>query len=236
MAETTTRGLIGLVEDDDSIRELVEMNLTSEGYDVRAFYSVEQLQSQYAVEDFDLLLLDIMLPGKSGLEFAGHLHEKEIIVPVLIISALGQEGKITEAYQTGVIDYIVKPFEISHLLLKIRNLMYHFLPKPEVELPDKVGIAKIDWNLHQVSNTKETIALTPRETQALIYFLENPDRIVSRNELIEKIWGPNVYVSGRNVDNFLVKFRRLFEEDPSKPEVFVTYPKKGYAYRNNASD
>lgn len=230
-ANAANRAVIAIVEDDDSIRELMEFNLKENGFMVEAFFSSEQIERNFDPIRYDLILLDLMLPGKSGFQFIDFLREKNVVIPVLIISAIDQESKISEAYRLGVIDYIVKPFEMELLLLKVKNLLYHFVKRMTAPLPEKIGVAEIDWDLMQISARGSFFHLTPKEAQALTYFIENPDRIISRKELIEHIWGPDVYVSGRNVDNFLVKFRRIFEHDAGSPSIFLTFPKKGYAYK-----
>ena len=229
------RTSIALVEDDDTIRELIEINLKSENYQVDSFFSIEQLEKNYKPGLYDLLILDIMLPGKSGLTFAEKLYSTSSTIPTLFISALNQEAKIREAYRLGAIDYIIKPFAIDLLLQKIRNLLLHFIPRTgEVNLPIEVGTGKINWDLMEITtSTKETVNLSPKESQALLYFLQNPNRIITRKELISYIWGEDVFVSGRNIDNFLVKFRKLFEADASDPKIFLTFLKKGYACRLN---
>ncbi len=225
------RAQIAVVEDDDSIRELLTLNLQNEGFGVDACFSVEQLERKSDTLVYDLLILDVMLPGDSGLTFAHKLREKNINIPILFISALGRQDKIESAYEAGAIDYIVKPFEISHLLAKVKNLLFHFVKRHEAPLTNKVGRAIIDWDLLQVQSGDETHILTPKEAAVLVYFLKNPNKVVPRQQLIEKIWGDDVYVTSRSIDNFLVKFRKWFEEDPAEPRLFITFPKKGYAYR-----
>ncbi|MDH5716175.1 MAG: response regulator transcription factor [Spirochaetia bacterium] len=221
---------IALVEDDDSIRQLIELNLKHEKYQVHSFFSTEQLERKFKISEFDILLLDIMLPGENGLIFAERLNKNNISIPILFISALGQEDKIQKAYELGAIDYIVKPFSIETLLAKIRNLLKHFIRRETGALPSKIGKAVIDWDLLKVKNDEEILILSPKEAEALTYFIHNPNKIITRKELISQIWGSDVFVSGRNIDNFLVKFRRFFEENPASPKIFITYPRKGYAY------
>ena len=221
---------IALVEDDDSIRELIEMNLKHEGFHVDSFFSSEQLERKHSASDFEIILLDIMLPGENGLVFAEKLKKGNVMVPILFISALGQEEKIKKAYSLGAIDYIIKPFSIETLIAKIRNLTTHFIKKHAATLPNKIGAVSINWDLLQIIRDDEETILSPKEAEALAYFLKNPNKVITREELISEIWGANVYVSGRNIDNFLVKFRKLFEKNPAAPKVFITYPRKGYAY------
>ncbi|MES0488843.1 MAG: response regulator transcription factor [Leptospirales bacterium] len=227
------KAYIALVEDDDTIRELLTLNLQNAGFDVDSFFSIEQLERKTKAAEYDLLILDIMLPGMNGLNYAKKLREESQNVPILFISALGQEDKIRMAYEAGAIDYIVKPFEIEHLLLKIRNLLFLFIRRASAPLPSKVGMATIDWELMQVNKEDSTHILTPKEAKILIYFFENPNKVISRQELMDNVWGENVYVTSRNIDNFLVKFRKWFEKDPANPVLFITYPKKGYAFKKN---
>lgn len=231
MVNTIRQTHIALVEDDDTIRELIQLNLLSEKYKVDAFFSVEQLEKKFYPNYYDLIILDIMLPGKNGLSFAEKLHKEKIFIPILFISALGHKEKIKAAYEVGAIDYIVKPFEIDLLLYKIRNLLLFFSPRKHKEtLPQTIGQSQVNWSLMEVKTPSgKKYKLTPKESAALHYFVQNKNRIVSRNELMETVWGEDVFISGRNVDNFLVKFRKLFEQDPGNPKLFITYPKKGYA-------
>jgi DNA-binding response OmpR family regulator len=222
---------LALVEDDDAIRELLTINLQKEGFIVDSFFSVEQLERKNEGMFYDLLLLDIMLPGENGLAYAQKLRNRGVNVPILFISALGQEDKIKTAYSAGAIDYIIKPFEVDNLLAKVKNLAYYFVKRHSAPLPQKIGRARINWSLLQVETDSENHLLTPKEAKVLIHFVENPNKIINRKELIETVWGDDVYVTSRNIDNFLVKFRKWFEEDPSNPRLFITYSKKGYAYK-----
>lgn len=225
--------MIFVVEDDDTIRELIELNLKAEGYQVHSFFSVEQMERKKKEGMCDLLLLDIMLPGINGLQYVKNLKKNGTFIPILFISALNQEDKINTAYEIGAIDYIIKPFEITNLLFKIRNLLHHFSPRRAAPLPSKLGKHEINWDLLQVQSPEGVqTTLTGKEAEALAYFMDNEKKIITRQELIEKIWGEDKLLSGRNVDNFLVKFRKIFEDDPAKPSHFLTYPKKGYAFQS----
>jgi DNA-binding response OmpR family regulator len=232
MTETSERNkaYIALVEDDDAIRELLAINLQGIGFRVDSFFSTEQMTRKSETLPYDLLILDIMLPGENGLKFAQNLQKKEQNIPILFISALGNEEKIKQAYLAGAIDYVVKPFEIQQVLLKIQNLLFYFVKRHTAPLPSKIGNASLDWDLMKVLKGEEEYILTPKEAKVLIHFVENPNQIIERKKLIELVWGKDVYVTSRNVDNFLVKFRKWFEDDPANPRIFITYPKKGYAY------
>jgi len=223
---------IALIEDDDSIRELLVLNLQSEGFIVDSYFSIEQLERKKGTVVYDLLILDIMLPGINGITYAQKLKQENAHTPILFISALFQEEKVKMAYEAGAIDYIVKPFEIEQFLIKIKNLLYYFVKRHDAPLPSKIGNVTINWDLMAIVVKGEKFVMTPKEASVLIYFLKNPNKIVTRAELIKNIWGDDVYVSSRNIDNFMVKFRKWFEEDPTDPKIILTYPRKGYAYKS----
>jgi len=231
MEQSRNNTLIALVEDDDSIRELLTLNLQGAGFQVQSFFSVEQLDRKMQSVSFDLIVLDIMLPGENGLSYAKKLNKAEKNIPILFISAIDQQAKIAQAYENGAIDYIVKPFEVEMLLMKVKNLLYYFVRRHSAPLPNRIGDAIINWDMMTVEKEGKTYTLTPKEAEVLLYFVENPNNVIERKQLIMKIWGNDVYVTSRNIDNFLVKFRKWFEEDPSNPSLFITYPKKGYAYK-----
>jgi len=228
------KAFIALVEDDDGIRELLSINLQGIGFRVDSFFSTEQMMRKSESLPYDLIILDIMLPGENGLKFAQNLQKKEQNIPILFISALGHEEKIRQAYLAGAIDYVVKPFEIQQVLMKIQNLLFYFVKRHTAPLPSKIGETSIDWDLMKVSKGGEEYIMTPKEARVLIHFVENPNQIIDRKKLIELVWGKDVYVTSRNVDNFLVKFRKWFEADSVNPKIFITYPKKGYAYNTQA--
>ncbi len=220
---------IALVEDDDSNRELISMNLQHAGFEVASFFSVEHL-AKTELADYDLLLLDIMLPGKSGIDFARELQASGLHLPVLFVSALSQADSIQKAYEAGAIDYIIKPINIDNLLMKIRNLLFYFVKREQPGMPDRVGEAIIDWNLLKAHRGDQDFKLSLKEVRALMHFVKNPGKVISRKEISEEVWGRDVFVANRSIDNFLVKFRRIFEKDAAQPKIFITYPKQGYAY------
>ena len=224
---------IAIIEDDDSMRELLRLNLKAEEFAVDAFISVEELKKKVGdfrkiKIDYDLIILDNMLPGTSGVDFAKQLQNLKI--PILFISALNQQKKIEEAYSFGAIDYLTKPFELATLIAKVKNLSRYFIQPKQEALPNQIGNCIINWKLMNVTKKNQEFKLSVKEINALSLFLTQPNEIIGRNDLIEKIWGGSTYVSTRNIDNIVVKLRRIFEEDPSNPKLFKTYPKKGYAY------
>ncbi|MCS6971703.1 MAG: response regulator transcription factor [Turneriella sp.] len=218
---------IAIVEDDDTIRTLLAENLRRAGFTVSAFFSAEQLERQLD-QNFHLLLLDIMLPGKSGIALLETLKKRGLDLPVIFITASEQESHTDAAFAAGAIDYIVKPFNLKHLLQKIENLLNR-IKAPAAEGAVLIGEGRFYPSLQLVRRGQKEYKLTPSETAALEYFLRNPNRIISRDELKQNLRPGKGGL--RNMDNHILKFRRLFEQEPKKPRHFITIPRKGYALR-----
>lgn len=229
---TTLKKHIAIVEDDDNIRELLAENLRRAGYQVSAFFTAEQFEKKDD-SGYQMLLLDIMLPGKSGIALLKELKEKEIKFPVILITASEQETHIDAAFGAGAIDYIVKPFNLKHLLQKIENLFAQLntAGSNDKQSSYAIGAGKFNPQLNIATREKKEYKLTPAEAAALLYFLRNPNRIISREELQKSLGDENTKLASRNLDNYVLKFRKIFEPDPKAPVIFVTIPRKGYALK-----
>lgn len=223
---------IAIVEDDDGIRELIAENLKRAGYRVSAFFTAEQFERK-SDAGYNLLLLDVMLPGKSGLQLLKDMRAKGLHFPVILVTASETETHIDTALTAGAIDYIVKPFNLKHLLLKIENLFDQIGAPAPGDKRDafSIGAGRFDPELNIVVREKKEHKLTPSEAATLTYFIENPNRIISREELQERISAQTKAISSRNLDNYILKFRKLFETDPKEPVLFVTIPRRGYALK-----
>jgi DNA-binding response OmpR family regulator len=223
---------IAVIEDDDNIRELLTENLKTAGYHVSPFFTAEQFERKVD-GGYNLLLLDIMLPGKSGIALLKDLSIKGYRFPVILVTASEQEAHIDSAFATGAIDYIIKPFNLKHLLLKIENLLEQIAAagsKGDKQLYT-IGAGIFDSELQLAIRDKKEHKLTPSEATTLHYFIQNSNRIITREELQSQISGESKNLSSRNLDNYILKFRKLFELDPKEPLLFVTIPRKGYALK-----
>lgn len=223
---------IAIVEDDDNIRDLVAEQLKRAGYRVSAYFTAEQFERKID-GGYDLLLLDIMLPGKNGLALLSDLRAQGRSFPVILVTASEQEAHIDTALAAGAIDYITKPFNLKHLLLKIENLFAQLSAVNMAEKKDiyDIGAGRFDGELNIVVRDHEEHKLTPSEANTLKYFIHNPNRIITREELQGQMAGEVRALSSRNLDNYVLKFRKLFEIDPKEPVLFVTIPRKGYALK-----
>lgn len=223
---------IAIIEDDDNIRELLAENLKHAGYHVSAFFTAEQFERKKDA-DYDMLLLDIMLPGKNGLALLKELRAAGRHIPVILVTASEQNTHMDTAFNAGAIDYIVKPFNLQHLLMKIQNLFDQFesqaAPADSGDLV--IGAGKFDPALNVAIRDRVEYKLTPSEVMTLLYFVKNPNRIITREELQNQTATDAKSMSSRNLDNYILKFRKIFELDPKTPEIFVTIPRKGYALK-----
>jgi len=218
---------IAIVEDDDSVRELLATEIKTEGYRVSTFFSAEQFEKKLSAA-YDLLLLDLMLPGKSGLELLKEMQHNKIMIPVIMLTAIGQENLIEKAYKFGVIDYVVKPFKLKTLIPKINNLLERLESKATKNEP-MIGNAKINFEFNKVIQGRNETILTAAETQVLEFLYKNPNRVITREELRKLHIDQNINHKSRIIDNYMLKFRKIFEQNPRRPEFFITVHKKGYA-------
>jgi DNA-binding response OmpR family regulator len=223
---------IAIVEDDDNIRELLAENLRRAGYQVSAFFTAEQFERKSDI-GYHMLLLDIMLPGKSGITLLKDLKAQGLDFPVILLTASEQGAHVDAAYGSGAIDYIIKPFNLKHLLQKIENLFDQFKPVGPGENRSGyvIGVGRFLPELNIVVREKKEYKLTPAEAATLLYFINNPNRIISREELQASLGDGNSSFTSRNLDNYVLKFRKLFEANPKSPVLFVTIPRKGYALK-----
>ena len=180
----------------------------------------------------DLVILDVMLPQISGLQICEKIREISS-VPILFLSAKGTTSDRIEGLKKGGTDYLVKPFDLEELLLKINILLSSKKEKAIVNryiIDEKV----IDFNTYEVLNKEEKIltTLSKKEIELLQLFINNNGKVISRNEILDKIWGINQYPTSRTIDNFVLTFRKLFEKDSKSPMFFHSVRGVGYKFTN----
>lgn len=219
-----------LVEDEPVLRKGIRLNLEEEGYIVEAFENAEVLMRDRpdllgGACPFDLAVLDVMLPGRTqGVELC-RLLKSRWPLPVVFLTARSRLEQKLEAFDAGADDYIVKPFELEELLARIRARLKGWRPREA-----RIGNYKIDFarDMAIQNDTGEEIRLTEKEIGILNLLLENRGRAVSRDEILDRVWGMAEFPTNRSIDNFIVKFRRIFEKDASRPVLFITRHGKGY--------
>jgi two-component system phosphate regulon response regulator PhoB len=196
-----------IVEDEPAIRELVAVNLRHAGYLARESGDADSAVTMIDAERPDLILLDWMLPGISGVDFIRRLRERASTrdIPVIMLTARAQEGDKLQGFESGADDYVTKPFSPRELLARVRAMLRRATPEAS-EDPVEIAGLRIEPATHRAFAGDVQLSLSPTEFRLLHHFLRNPDRVLSRSKLLDKVWGDAVYIEERTVD---VHIRRL---------------------------
>ena len=215
MAESEIKIL--LVEDDEALRFIVKDNLEQNGYQVEVAENGEIALHLFKENNYDLIILDVMLPKVDGFEVAKRIRIKNEQVPIIFLTARSMtEDKIT-ALTLGADDYIPKPFSMEELLLKIKIFLKRSQAHPvsNNNSSKKIGIGKYIFHPEELtlSINGNSRNLTLKEAELIRYFADNLNKVLSRNEILEKVWGSNDYFLGRSLDVFISRLRKYFKED-----------------------
>jgi DNA-binding response OmpR family regulator len=224
------KGKILVIEDDPSILRGLQLNLGMEGYVVRSAMDGEAGLALAKTERPDVLLVDLTLPKLDGLEVIRRLRETDPEVPILIVSAKGQEADKVTGLQLGADDYIVKPFSLKELLARIAAALRRRPARPATPTgPRRFGEAEVDLIARRLTVRGDVVALTAREFDLLAFFVAHPGRVYSREQLMQAVWGARYTGTARTVDNFVGRLRAHIGDDAEKPRHLETV--RGYGYR-----
>lgn len=218
-----------VVDDEEHIAALLVTNLELEGY--TAFVAPNGTKAQSIIEErhIDLVLLDVMLPDISGLELCRRIKRGRKHLPILMLSALGQSSDRINGLQSGADDYLGKPFNLTELFLRMENLLIRFQEDGMSEIQKtKLGEAIIDLTNSTIIRDNETSILTTKEADLLRFLLDHPNEAIHRKDILDKVWGYEVYPTTRTIDNFISKFRKWIEVNPNDPKVIKTVRGIGY--------
>lgn len=226
--------VILLVEDEENLHEALKLNLELEGYQVVSamdgMQAVKALQNQY----FDLMILDIMLPEMDGIEVLETIRIQNNELPVLILSAKNTSADRVMGLKKGADDYLTKPFNLEELLLRVQKLIEKnkkLLDKETVGDIYQFGKNSVDFKAQEAINKHgEHIQLSKKEAMLLKLLFENKNEVVPREKILQTVWGYNVYPTTRTIDNFILSFRKYFEEDSRNPKYFHSVRGVGYKY------
>lgn len=221
---------ICVVEDESSIAEMVKLNLEMESYEVELVLDgAEALEIFKRDFDFDLIILDVMLPNVSGVDLC-RLIRQTSQVPILFLSAKGTTADRIEGLKAGGNDYLPKPFDLEELLLRVAILL-NSIPKSTEEIVT-IGKCEVNFKTFIVVNseTKEEITLSKKEVALLQLFYSKIGEVISRSEILDKIWGKDHFPTTRTIDNFILHFRKIFEENPKEPVYFHSVRGVGYKF------
>jgi two-component system, OmpR family, alkaline phosphatase synthesis response regulator PhoP len=230
-----------VVDDEEDIVELITSSLEREGYAVIPARTGEEALELVKTKRPDLIVLDLMLPGVQGLEVCREIRgtPEHSGIPILILSAKGTEVDRILGLEMGADDYITKPFSVRELISRIRVA----LRKTTKGHQKKVGHERtfshkqlfIDFDKYEITIKDRKIELSPIQMKLLFFFAKNPGRVYSRDQLLDQVWGGEVFVTPRNVDVHISRLRRLIEEDPLKPTYIVTVTSVGYKFDDSQS-
>lgn len=224
-----------LVEDEESLALGLEYNLKEEGYIVIWARDGKEALKLFESENFDMLILDIMLPYHNGFEVAKIVRNKQPQMPILMLTArAGVEDRV-KGLELGADDYLTKPFHLDELLLRIKGMLRRkewykslTLQQPHYSF---AGF-EINFENLQCKKGKEQIQLTAYEAMVLKYLIENKGNVVTRKELLENVWHMNPEIETRTVDNFIARLRKYFEKDPSNPVYIKSIRSAGYMFQD----
>jgi two-component system alkaline phosphatase synthesis response regulator PhoP len=220
-----------LVEDEPGLVATLGDRLRAEGYKVETAQNGEEGLARATSDYFDLIILDIMLPRKSGLNVCRDLRQQGFATPILMLTARGETADKVVGLKIGADDYLSKPFEMLELLARIEALLRR-VPGTPGALPNtyKFGSVRVDFRRTEVVRDGELLAVTAREFQLLRYFIEHRGATLSRSELLREVWGYRGIGSTRTVDVHVAWLRQKLEDDPKKPKFIVTVPGFGYRF------
>ena len=228
-----------LVEDEPHIAEGLIYNLQAENYQITHVESGEDALLQLASGSFALLILDLMLPGIDGLEVCRRIRRQDLQLPILMLTARGDEQDRIAGLSEGADDYLAKPFNLKEFLLRVNALLRRSNWQQPVAANThyRFGSNSIDLNSHQAETANGSLQLTELEMKMLNLFFANQDSIISRGELLQSVWDLDPETETRTLDNFIVRLRKYFEIDPANPRHFLTIRGRGYRFiRQPAQD
>lgn len=206
------KGRILIIEDESAIREMLGYTLMKEGYACEEAEDVEQARQIINTTPPDLILLDWMLPGMSGIDFARRLRNETQTraIPIIMITAKTEEGDKVRGLDTGVDDYITKPFSTRELMARMRAVLRRYASENEQEIVEVDGLV-LDPGTYRVTVNDRIIDISPTEFKLLHFFIRHPERVYSRGQLLDQVWGQNVYVEERTVDVHIRRLRKTLE-------------------------
>jgi len=220
-----------LVEDEENIRDVVKLNLELEDYEVVTAVDGKKAIKHFKEEHFDLIVLDVMLPEIDGFQVCEQIRLTNMDVPIIFLTAKDTPADRVIGLKRGGDDYLTKPFNLEELLLRIKNLLKRTSKAPE-NSPETYafGKNKVNFITFEAVGNKGDFTLTKKEAMLLKLLVDRKGEVVSRHQILQSVWGYDVYPSTRTIDNFILSFRKYFEEDPKNPEFFHSVRGVGYKF------
>ena len=223
-----------LAEDEESLRELIELNLELEGYHVDSVVDGKAALEKTKQAHYNLAILDVMLPLLDGFAVCESIRLENQELPIIFLTAKNTSADRVLGLKLGADDYLAKPFNLEELLLRVQALIKRGLDRSakNSELQSyHFGENKIDFAQYTISTFRgESITLTKKEIQLLKLLIDRKGEVVSRKQILEKVWGYDIFPSTRTIDNYILAFRKYFEKNPREPEFFFSIRSVGYKF------
>ncbi len=221
-----------LIEDEESVRVAIQDRLASEGHRVETESDGLKGLEKGRAAFFDAIILDLMLPGKSGFDVCRDLRESGNHTPVLMLTARGQLLDKVLGLKLGADDYLTKPFEMLELLARLEALLRREHRSFQKTVGYRLGDVEIDFRSAEVKRNGNPLEISSKELELLHYFIQHQGVVLSRNQLLDEVWGYDAMPTTRTVDVHVSSLRQLIEPDPSHPQFIITVHRRGYKFRH----
>ncbi len=224
-----------VVEDEPLVRDLVALNLRHAGYDVSTAATWPEGLAAITRATFELALVDVMLPGGDGMDLVAKARAAGVACPVVMLTARGETAAKVRGLDSGADDYMTKPFDVPELLARVRALLRRAGRRPSTAPRFVWGPYWIRFDTGQAQTNEGEVTLSDKELRLMEQLVTHENRVLSRADLLEEVWGMDAFPTDRTIDNFVLRLRRLFEPDPENPVHLVTVRGRGYMFRRSAA-
>ena len=221
-----------LVEDEENLLNIIRLNLELEKHVVTTAITGIEALKEFRKKKFDIILLDVMLPEMNGFDVCEAIRKEDNQVPILFLTAKGSGEDRVKGLKLGADDYLTKPFNLEELLLRI-NILLNRRAKTTTALPDTFtfGNNEVNFISYEIKDVNgDTVQIGKKEIGLLKLLFEKKGEVVSREEILDAVWGTEVFPSSRTIDNYILMFRKYFEKNPKEPEYFHSIRGVGYKF------
>jgi DNA-binding response OmpR family regulator len=218
-----------VIEDEPDMQRGLRDNLEFEGYDVTVVGDGKKGLDSLVTGRFDLVLLDVMLPGMSGFDICKAARSQGVSIPIIMLTAKGEEVDKVLGLEFGADDYITKPFSVRELLARVKAVLRR--TPAGVAITEKnitIGVLKVNFESYTAEKKGKSVSMSSKEFDVLRYLWQHQKQVISRDDLLTNVWGYDESITSRTVDNFIVKLRKNIEKDPSHPKHIITVHGTGY--------
>ncbi|HLC83277.1 MAG TPA: response regulator transcription factor [Bacteroidia bacterium] len=222
-----------LVEDEENLLKTIRLNLELEGYEVSIARSGIEALNEFKKENFNLIILDVMLPEMNGFDVCEQIRKENTKIPVLFLTAKGSSSDKIQGLKLGADDYITKPFNLEELLLRVQILVKRGNQQKESDKSLEFysfGENKVNFITYEISGINGKAEISKKEIALLKLLIERKGEVVSREEILDSVWGKDAYPSSRTIDNYILAFRKYFEKNQREPIHFHSIRGVGYKF------